>query len=212
MGSTWVRETSDRNLVVDSLRRLSAHLAFTAREVPCQCPSGFPPHASCIAPTTSPARVGSLANIFGLPFSPTKIITKDILTMKISDRTGNRLAAPSTGLCCSIRPTRISSTEFTFLGTIPGAILLVSSPCAYGWVSTHETPIRNMFPPPMSQITIIRTKLLSCFSILRMKRRQTLLTIQHYIEVPHNSIIPHIEIEERYCAIAAKRMAQGVLI
>lgn len=178
---------------------------------------GLPSTTASITSASRPSGMIFTPVIFGLPFSHTDIITKDVFGMKVRFSPFNVLSTKGTLFCDSVRTARIFPSVLSYLSTFKRAINLISFACAGRWFSTNRAMVfRGFIAPSLFQVTGFRTIGLIGPSILRMKIRPTnsaRFCFGKFLHIPMISTIAKmsIEIEEKYCEIAVQRLAQEVL-
>lgn len=180
MGITRICKATHRNLMVNITGGFTTHLTFASRQLASQHLCPSPTQATSIPSPPSPARVIRLPCIFRLPFSHTEIIAKGLFAVEVGSRASNRLPAPIARLSRSIRTTWVWPTTLAFLSAIPRAILLIEFARTLARLPAYQARWFNGLSSHISSITDYTQK-------SRL-----------------------IEIEEKYCEIAAKRMSQLV--
>ena len=111
---------------------------------------------------------------------------------------------------CSIRERLAPSIDSLAFSR---AKLLLSAACASGWLTTYKALVRGSFTEARQLLASIRTEALRWLGTPAIKWVVFLIAIitePSYLH-SHTCIIPHLEIEEKYYEIAAKRCSQGIL-
>lgn len=197
--------------MMDMLRRtLLATLTDTAAAFDDGPPRGLPANPIRTRNAALPSWVCIPDVECGLPLSHTVVITEYPLRMEIACGAFNIVTAPVTwfsetipffyvGLAGLIRDSAIKRTEL--LGSFTGAGRWFPARFAYR--------IRG-FSPTRLNVACIRAESLFFSAVLRIVASTALFTVAHFF-ASHKIIIPIIEIEERYCETAVKRLRQAVL-
>lgn len=176
----------------------------------------FPSNTITSRTSTFPAWMSIFNNKLRLPFCHALIIAKNFIGMKIASWSCYWFTTPITWLCNQIRSFWVFPALFSYLGTLPRTINLISFSCAYGWFPTHRTKVYFSIPPSVLEKTITGTKILIRTTIIWVKRVATVFANSSFGVFFHTYIIntiakKSIEIEEKYCEIAVRRLAQEVL-
>lgn len=165
---------------------------------------------------TLPARVIFATPKFRLPFSFTPIITKCLFTMKATNRASNIFATPRTLFCKQIRPTLVWLPNLTSNTTFYRTKLLASFASICNILTALSALVDRRFTPSSLAVAFERAIFRIRSAVKWMIGLPTRLagicnSINSSILTTHTYIIPHIEIEERYCETAVKRLRQGIL-
>jgi uncharacterized membrane protein YhaH (DUF805 family) len=146
------------------------------------CP---PSTSSCVSPAPCPSGMVFLADILGLPFSHTSVITKGFFSMEITGGSGNVISAIVTLFCKFI----------LWLATLI-ASLVVAIRRTIDFIETQKGR-KDLFAG--------RANLFNCVMFI-------FESWHSYNIITNNSLsIVGIEIEQKYCDIAIERLRQGVL-
>ena len=192
------------------------HSTFTLGSPSCFGPCFVPSATTGISCTSRPSRMILFFNIFRLPFCHAIIITKEFITVKIRCWACYRLTAVMTFFNNTVRPAWVRFSNLPDLSTLKGTIDLITLSSANRWLSANGAEIRRLlFSPSVFEVTITRTKGLIWSSVLWVKFFTAIVTNSKFFMFSHTYIINYIaikvKIEEKYCAIAVKRLGQGVL-
>lgn len=188
---------------------LAASLAGTAASLHYSNPSGLPANPIASRCSALPAWMRLATLKLGLPFSHAGSIAECQRGVKISGRPSHALPAPVAKPRDAVRPPRIWPSPFGLLCAYKGAIFL--SILGAGLATDAARWLRLRFAPSVFQVARSRAESAIGTAIQRMVLRAASLARLHGIWIYHTVIIPHSEIEERYCEIAVKRLAQSVL-
>lgn len=155
-----------------------------------------------------PARMSATGDVRGLPRRHAVNVAEHALGMKVTRGARHRSGAPVTRLCYLIRTTGIRLARLSNDAAIKRTESLGAS--AAHWSAAHITRARGASSPSVRKVAGTRTETTIRPSVLRVKVVPAILTLANLFAF-HGGSIPPIEIEERYCEIAAKRLAQAVL-
>lgn len=172
----------------------------------------IPSEAISFRATTFPAWVVNAILKLRKPFSFTLVITKCLISVKVTSRSGNIFSTPRALPCFKVTSTLIGSAYFTLFSTFSRAILLITLACASSWLPTYRTYIRLAFTKACQLLALIRTIALRWFRFTPIKGMKLLPAIFTYLSNfhSHTYIISQLPVEEKYCEIAAKRCQQQV--
>lgn len=155
-----------------------------------------------------PSRMGHSNHKLRLPFSHTGSRAERLVRVKVGGSTAERLEALSTCLGDAIASAWIGLADLRCHAARKRTELLVSLASACGWLTTHRACQRLGRSPSVEQITLRRAEGLGWPSVVRTELIAALCAVARFIG-SHINIIA--QIEEKYCEIAAKRLAQEVL-
>lgn len=184
MSITGFCKTTYRNFMVDIVSWFSAHSTLTIRKFPGFVFCCFPSTTTCIPSPTSPSRMIGLSKIFRLPLSHTKVITKDFMAVVIRCRAYDLLTTPIT------YPYYLIGWSAMF---IPAVMIAIKRT-----INSIKTTVG------LKSISTSRAYLLNSSTFIF--KSWHIPIIPDYVQKSR-----FIEIEEKYCEIAAKRMAQTVM-
>jgi hypothetical protein len=177
-------KTSNWYFVMNCIGRFFTHPTFTFRSFSGFCFCCSPTTPSNISRTSRPSGVIFFSSIYGLPLSHTIIITKHLFRMKIARWSNNVFSTKST-------------LFYDFIG----------------WPAMFVSPLMIAF-----QGTVYFIKTHECMKHIATSgayfRKRVIFIFKswHKIIISQYPIkIKTIEIEEKYCEIAVKRLGQGVL-
>lgn len=168
----------------------------------------FPSYTIGVWRSSFPAWMGFPFIEFRLPFSHARTRAKRLDGMKVGGGSAKVLQALNALLCDSVPPGQV---RFSNLGRDTArerAKFLVSFPCTAGWLPAGGADGSFRRTPSIQQVTFCRAKGLFRSTILRMKSVPTLCAASSFIAF-HVHVVT--QTEEKYCEIAVKRLAQGVL-
>lgn len=165
---------------------------------------------------TLPTRMVFTTSKFRLPFSFTSVVTESLLSMKAASWTSNVFTTPRTLFCNQIRTTFVWFSYLAFYPAFNRAEQLATLTSIRNIPTALATMVRWCFTPSSHPITFERTILGILATIKWVKCLPAYLaricnSIYSPIFTTHTYIIPQLEIEEKYCEIAAKRCSQSVM-
>lgn len=158
-----------------------------------------------------PSRVRFSNSKFRLPFCHTFITAKSAFSMEVRYGARNVFPTPVARARFNIRSAGVGLPGLGGYSAFKRTESLMPLPCAYGRFTTMLAERRFLFPPARIEIARGRTKTLIRASIERVKWLSAIDAIPCLGFLFHIPILSDIEIEERYCEIAARRLAQAVL-
>jgi len=170
---------------------ISLHFTYFAPSFgasPCfglRCPPSTSP---CVSPASCPSRMVFLADVFGLPLSHTPITAKCLFRMEITGGADHIISAIITLFC-----------KFILWLAMLIASLMIAIQRTIDFIETHKG---------RKDLLAGRTFLFNCV-IFVLKPWHDYLVSFSISNVKKNNI--GIEIEEKYCEIAVRRLQQEVL-
>lgn len=174
--------------------------------------------ANSVRPSRSalPSRVRRAVHVIGLPIGHARSRAKNLIGMKVRRRAAKCVAAPFALFCYSIAARRALSPSLELLSAFIGTQFLISPSSAVRRLSAHPAWrwLCNA-PPAIRKIALSAAKQIIRATVLRMKQIAAVLAIQCNVWISHVVIIGDaitiakrfIELEERYCEIAANARA-----
>lgn len=174
--------------------------------------------ATCVTPadpvmaghTAAPSRMSSAGDELRLPFRHAGSATKGVLAMKVRRGARELFAAPFALFGDLLQTFRAWLALFRRNATDQRAIPLLTLPGADGWLAAVLAHRLDRIAPSSTLIADTRTVPTIRPAVLRVKPIAACFALARFGAF-HASIIPHIELEERYCEIAANRLRQAVL-
>lgn len=192
-------------------RTLSASLADPTRAFNGGSSRGFPADAVTLGSAALPSWVCLPAIEFRLPLGHTGVIAESHDPVEVTRRSVHYLSAPVAGSRYPVRPARVLPAHFRQLRARPRT----EHPLAVARLECLTTNGAHLWRcntvPSVTEAAGERTKLRVGPSIEGVKSTPALDAGNGYVRVPHTPMIPHIEIEEKYCRIAVERLRQAVL-
>lgn len=206
-------KASHWNLMVNLFCWLAAHLAFTVRFAESLRACGSPTASASVLRPSRPSWVISLPVVLRLPFGHAQIITKNLFGMEISGGPNNREATPVAYLLNLTPPLYEGLSGFGFDVAFRRAKLLLLYCERLTAATAHSLWLR--LTPTVQKVTISGAKTLIRAAVLRIEQRATFGAVacvgglSHAVKLPQRLRL--VEINEAYCEIAKKRLAQEVL-
>ena len=194
---------------VTSLTAFRASLAQSAgaeNRFSASCP---PANAIGAGNTASPPRMGLASSELRLPLSHAPVAAERLFAVEVALRPGNVLAAPFARTSLTTRPRRVRAPSLCPLGAFPRALFLASLSGSGGGLSALGTEAFRWFAPAGPERALVGAPSRIGPSVLRVVGRLARLTRTRLGELSHVGILSD---EEKWCEVAAKRLAQGVLL
>ncbi len=145
-----------------------------------------PSTSSCVSPAPCPSGMVFLADILGLPFSHTSVITKGFFSMEITGWPGNFLSAIVTLFC-----------KFILWLTVLVPSLMITRRRTINAVKALKR---------LKSISASRTHFFDRMNFVFKSWHRANLIIKNTLSRDG------IEIEQKYCDIAIERLRQGILL
>ena len=188
---------------------LSTSLTDASGAVYCRPSGSLPANPIGARNAAFPSRVKRTNVELGLPLSHAVISAKNAIRVEVTRRSRDRIAAPVAWLRHSVGSTRIRSSQLGELSAFRRAKPL--APAASLELATADIARRDhTLTPSCCEVAVTRTITAASPSVFGVEVIAALFADANLFAL-HTPILSRIEIEERYCEIAARRLEQQVL-
>jgi len=183
---------------------------------------GFPPSDTIrgLRCSALPSRVGITNKEFRLPLGHATVVAKDLHSVKVGSRARNVFATPVARLGDLVAAARVAASVLRLFGAFPRAVFLIPPARTDARFPTDSAPRPlGFWAPTGKQITLTGTIPRLRTTVVGMERLAARVTQSGFSCLSHGPqhtkfrrvVQGTIEIQEKYCAIAAQRLRQEVL-
>jgi len=192
--------------------QLATSLAHPIRSLHGRYPGSLPSDPIGFRCPAFPSWVCRAALELRLPFGHAGIAAKDQDGMEVTGWASYRFFAPIARLTDQVRSCWVRLTYLPFLAAFEGTVFLISLPGANTCQSAYFARGAGLYAAPsVAEVTPVRAECRRRSAVLGVKCSVANSAMACDGFISHALSISHIEIEERYCEIAANRLRQGVL-